>query len=323
MSSKIKLNNNQGDTITLEHSDTISSLGSRVIPLDNITHKVSTIAELRAMTERPEFVYASGYHTKNDGAFGSHFYRLATDTGQVDNGGTIIRTVNGVYELQYDGLLKAEWFGVKYDGTNEAALLHIAMAVGITEITSNIRVDSTYIVNGVDIPVVTFNGSINTGAGRTPVLDYSESQVVGNIHFNDTYWVGNSTRKHQLVAGVIRRNTASVDSSVVNANNWFFINDSTHIPLNIDFTKGDNAGTTQGGCELVDAGANLKIHYYGTKLNTLNITPDETFAKKGIRCGNSTGYDNAILTFVAPCSFTCDMNTLTVIDLDEDIWGLF
>ena len=27
MASKIKLNNNQGDTITLEHSNTISSLG--------------------------------------------------------------------------------------------------------------------------------------------------------------------------------------------------------------------------------------------------------------------------------------------------------
>jgi hypothetical protein len=60
------------------------------------------------MTELPSTVWVTGYHTANDGAFGSHFFRLATDTGQVDNGGTIIRTVNGVYELQYDGAVNVK-----------------------------------------------------------------------------------------------------------------------------------------------------------------------------------------------------------------------
>jgi hypothetical protein len=78
----------------------------------NPEYKIDTIADLRLMTELPSTVWVTGYHTANDGAFGSHFFRLATDTGQVDNGGTIIRTVNGVYELQYDGAVNAKWFGV-------------------------------------------------------------------------------------------------------------------------------------------------------------------------------------------------------------------
>jgi hypothetical protein len=77
----------------------------------NPEYKIDTIADLRLMTELPSTVWVTGYHTANDGAFGSHFFRLATDTGQVDNGGTIIRTVNGVYELQYDGAVNVKWFG--------------------------------------------------------------------------------------------------------------------------------------------------------------------------------------------------------------------
>jgi len=120
MSSKIKLNNNQGDIITLEHSDTISSLGSRVIPLDNITHKVSTIAELRAMTERPEFVYVEAYDDSGStyGAFGSHFFKRSFVV-EADNGGTVIQSVNDTYELQYDGAVNVKWFGIDNTGVTD------------------------------------------------------------------------------------------------------------------------------------------------------------------------------------------------------------
>jgi hypothetical protein len=80
--------------------------------IGNMVNK-DTIADLRLMTTTPSNVYVTGYHTANDGAFGSHFFRLATDTGQVDNGGTIIRTVNGVYELQYSGAVNVKWFGAE------------------------------------------------------------------------------------------------------------------------------------------------------------------------------------------------------------------
>jgi hypothetical protein len=76
-----------------------------------------TIASFRLMTKTPDTVYVTGYHTANDGAFGSHFFKKVTDTGQVDNGGTIIRTINGVYVLQYDGAINVMWFGADNTGT--------------------------------------------------------------------------------------------------------------------------------------------------------------------------------------------------------------
>jgi hypothetical protein len=98
---------------------------------------IGTIAELKLMVLTPEKIFVTGYHTENDGAFGSHFYRLATDTGQVDNSGTIIRTVNGVYELQYEGAVNVKWFGAKGLGSNLdddyesfQAALNSAVAIG-------------------------------------------------------------------------------------------------------------------------------------------------------------------------------------------------
>jgi hypothetical protein len=112
MASNIKLTNTHGKTIAIVGDDSITQ--DITYNLSKNMYTVDTVADLRGMISVPEYVYASGYHTKNDGAFGSHFYRLATDTGQVDNGGTIIRTVNGVYELQYDGAVNVKWFGLMY-----------------------------------------------------------------------------------------------------------------------------------------------------------------------------------------------------------------
>ena len=118
MPSSIKLTNTHGKTISIVGDDNITQ--DITYNLSKNMYTVDTVAALRSMTSVPEYVYASGYHTANDGAFGSHFYRLATDTGQVDNSGTIIRTVNGVYELQYDGAVNIKWFGAvgdDWDGT--------------------------------------------------------------------------------------------------------------------------------------------------------------------------------------------------------------
>ena len=111
MASNIKLTNAHGKTVSIVGDDNITQ--DITYNLSKNMYTVDTVAALRSMTSVPEYVYASGYHTKNDGAFGSHFYRLATDTGQVDNGGTIIRTVNGVYELQYSEAVNVKWFGAK------------------------------------------------------------------------------------------------------------------------------------------------------------------------------------------------------------------
>jgi len=135
MSSKIKLSNNQGDAITLEHGNTISSLGNRTIPLGNITHKVNSIAELRATSENPEYVHVTGYYSADDGAFGSHFFKRIVSTGQADNGGTLIINASGtLYELQYDGAVNVKWFGVDSTGvTNETAKFIIIDSVAMSK----------------------------------------------------------------------------------------------------------------------------------------------------------------------------------------------
>lgn len=92
--------------------------------INSITKKVDTLADMRTMSELPETVWCSGYHTKNDGAFGSHFFRLkGLKTAETDNSGTvIIVNVGGsdyVYELQYSGAVNVKWFGAVGDGVTD------------------------------------------------------------------------------------------------------------------------------------------------------------------------------------------------------------
>lgn len=90
----------------------------------DLTVTVDTLANLRNISYPANTVWASGYHTKNDGAFGSHIFRLkGVKTTETDNSGTVIvATIGGVdyvYELQYDGAVNVKWFGVKNYTGNE------------------------------------------------------------------------------------------------------------------------------------------------------------------------------------------------------------
>lgn len=90
----------------------------------DLTLAVNTLADLRSVSYPADTVWASGYHAKNDGAFGSHIFRLkGVKTTETDNGGTvIIATIGGtdyVYELQYDGAVNVKWFGAKGDGVTD------------------------------------------------------------------------------------------------------------------------------------------------------------------------------------------------------------
>ena len=140
MPSSIKLINTHGKTVSIVGDDSITQ--DITYNLSKNMYTVDTVAALRSMTSVPEYVYASGYHTKNDGAFGSHFFRLATDTGQVDNSGTIIRTVNGVYELQYDGAVNVKWFGAVGNGvTDDSSSIQQAIEFAFS-IRSNVTANS-------------------------------------------------------------------------------------------------------------------------------------------------------------------------------------
>lgn len=122
MASKIKLSNANGKIVTIENND--SNMSDVTLNGASITKKVDTLADMRAMNELPETVWCSGYNSKNDGAFGSHFYRLkGLKTTEMDNSGTvIIVSVGGsdyVYELQYSGAVNVKWFGAVGDGLTD------------------------------------------------------------------------------------------------------------------------------------------------------------------------------------------------------------
>jgi len=120
--SKIKLLNNQGDEVTIEHSNTSSKQGNSIVNIKDVTKQVDTIADLKALDGSHKLVYVTGYHTKGDGAFGSHFFEWDATSTEVDNGGTIIALTSvatGRYKLKYSGSVNVKWFGAKGDGVTD------------------------------------------------------------------------------------------------------------------------------------------------------------------------------------------------------------
>ena len=78
------------------------------------TFQEDTLATLRARTTTPDTVWVSGYHTKDDGAFGSNIFRWNSTSTEDDNSGTIIKldsVATGRYLLRYSGSAKASFFG--------------------------------------------------------------------------------------------------------------------------------------------------------------------------------------------------------------------
>jgi len=119
MSTKFSLGNVNNAELVITNPDT--NFNGRTIDISKVAHQVDTIADLRAMTEKPDTVYVTGYYTAGDGAFGSHFFKRVDSAG-VDNTGTII-VPTGVttyyYALQYEGAVNVKWFGAVGDGVTD------------------------------------------------------------------------------------------------------------------------------------------------------------------------------------------------------------
>jgi len=144
----------------------------------------------------------------------------------------------------------------------------------------------------------------------------------GNVAvYQEPNVAGNPNKVDRVFAGVLRRDTGTTEPNVVNANNWFWIDNSGHAPVNIDYSQGDNAGTTQGGVELTAGGVDLGIYHASGDIASVIAGPDETFAKKGVLIGASGGGGFSVLSMSAPCYFKCDMSALTITELDESLWG--
>ena len=139
----------------------------------DLTVSVDTLSDLKSISYPANTVWASGYHTKNDGAFGSRIFRLkGVKTTETDNGGTVIvATIGGtdyVYELQFDGAVNVKWFGVFSDtGDNVCTTLqyiHNNFDMQLNE--------GTYIVN--ELIIDSYKKITGSGESRT-VLKWDNS----------------------------------------------------------------------------------------------------------------------------------------------------
>jgi len=130
-----------------------------------LTH-VTTMAKFRSLKKAPKKVWLTGYHTKNDGAFGSNFYRLkGLKTTEIDNGGTVIIITMGgvdyVYELQYNGIVAIKWFGAK---RLEESTIAVQSAFNyVASFNGTIEIDDLYLVDTIKVTGV--NGFAMTGKG--------------------------------------------------------------------------------------------------------------------------------------------------------------
>lgn len=97
--------------------------------------------------------------------------------------------------------------------------------------------------------------------------------------------------KYNLIGGAIRRDTAV-------SPDWQFISDSAHHLSNLlTITNGVEVGIT----------------YNGSKIISLICGSDERWASAGIMVGASVGASAATLRMGAPCNFTVDLDTSTII----------
>lgn len=119
-----------GDEVTVDLVATLS-LDDLVqwYSFNKLDHKytkdIDTIGKLRELGTPFPLVWVSGYHSKNDGAFGSNIFRWNPASIEDDNGGTTIKLdsiANGRYELQYSGSVNVKWFGAKSDGVSDDAV---------------------------------------------------------------------------------------------------------------------------------------------------------------------------------------------------------
>lgn len=116
------LNNNLGAEFSIVHTDDSGAI--KVTSRDLNTVTVDTLSDLRNLPNLAEYVRVTGYHTANDGAFGSHIFKLIKlKDSETDNGGTVILAnidnIEYVYELQYNGPVNVKWFGAKGDGITD------------------------------------------------------------------------------------------------------------------------------------------------------------------------------------------------------------
>ena len=160
-------------TLTIENDgELLVPFGGTLVSSD-LMHPVDTIDDLRNETGKYKYVYVTGYHTKDDGAFGSNMFVWDEDSTETDNGGTIIKCTTvtaGRYKLKYSGDVNVKWF-----------------SDNIETIESNLS---------------NFNINLNGKTVTTTTMPYKNSYYNGNININGKVYVKPKISKNHLWQGL-------------------------------------------------------------------------------------------------------------------------
>lgn len=146
------------------------------------TTTISTVEKLKSLSNPISKVWLSGYHTKGDGAFGSHIFEWDETSTEADNGGTIIKLTNvstGRYKLRYRGAANVKWFGADDSGaTSSKNSFYKAW-----EVSNTIDVDDgIYDIETLYVP----SGNLGINGESLPLLDLTTNTLSGGVILKGT-----------------------------------------------------------------------------------------------------------------------------------------
>ena len=299
-----------GSSLTTEQTaaiEKIAGMNSSAREIDGKVIPIDTIALLRAKTVTPSTVWVSGYHTKNDGAFGSNIFRWNPTSTATDNGGTIIKLTSittGRYELQYSGAVNVKWFGAVDNSNITSSLQHvlnlfgdiIIEGVGYTISTVSLTRNTKIIGDGNSI-------TIGTGSHTNGIVSNGFNIEIVNLDFYSLRNVGIFTQALTIT------NSNSIIIKDCNFDNFsqFTINAIYNIAgiyekIIIDNIQVTNAGNIENGinncleilhrgCESITNIINISNSYFSTITGT-----GGNIAKFGV--SNTASIDNCIFKSV-------------------------
>lgn len=176
-------------TLTIENDGELFVPFGGTIVSSDLMHPVDTIDDLRNETGKYKYIYVTGYHTKDDGAFGSNMFVWDEDSTETDNGGTIIKcttVTTGRYKLKYSGAVNIKWFGAVGDGTTDDSI-PAQNAINLSK--ASIKGLSIYCPAGKYLCNIIDNGTKNVhifGDGKdiTTITSYSSNSFAIKLERN-------------------------------------------------------------------------------------------------------------------------------------------
>lgn len=192
----IIVKNNHGKDFVIEHEDNAPAVTVSSTDLGKVK-SVDTIEDLRNLKQIQPTVWVSGYHTKGDGAFGSHIFEWDETSTEDDNDGTTIKlfgVLTGRYKLKHKNAC-LEFFGIESPEFVKDGIWHYdenmpkskANLGTIIDPSVDITLEKQGTGSGFGCLVRHYSGGVNVkwfgavGNGATPVEDTTAIQNAVNL----------------------------------------------------------------------------------------------------------------------------------------------